>query len=46
VAGEPIDLAGLWRDLGVAEAGEGSVALRDDAAQAAVRKGIAAGGGH
>ncbi|MGD0528792.1 MAG: hypothetical protein ABSE49_26885 [Polyangiaceae bacterium] len=46
VAGEPIDLAGLWRDLGVAEAADGSVALRDDAPRTAVRKGIAAGAGH
>jgi predicted metalloprotease with PDZ domain len=46
VAGEPVDLAGLWRDLGVVEAAGGGVALRDDAPRAAVRKGIAAGGVH
>jgi predicted metalloprotease with PDZ domain len=46
VAGEPIDLEAVWRELGVAATAEGAVALKDDAAQAAVRKGIAAGGGH
>jgi hypothetical protein len=46
VAGEPIDLGAVWRELGIAETPGGGVALKDDAAQAAVRRGIAAGGGH
>jgi predicted metalloprotease with PDZ domain len=46
VAGEPIDLDGLWRALGVTETPGGGVALREDATEVAVRKGIAAGGKH
>jgi len=46
VAGEPIDLEGLWRELGVVVTPGGDVALKDDALQAAARKGIAAGKGH
>jgi hypothetical protein len=46
VAGEPIDLDGVWRELGVAGTPGGGVLLREDAAAAAVRRGIAAGGRH
>jgi hypothetical protein len=46
VAGEPIDLDGVWRELGVVEAPGGSVTLKDDAPQAAARRGIAAGRSH
>jgi predicted metalloprotease with PDZ domain len=45
-AGEPVDLAATWQALGVVTAADGSVTLRDDAPLAAVRRGIAAGGGH
>jgi hypothetical protein len=44
VAGEPIDLAGLWRELGVVEVPGGGVVLKDDAPQVQVRRGIEAGG--
>jgi predicted metalloprotease with PDZ domain len=46
VAGEPIDLDGLWRELGVAEGPDGGVLLKEDAPRADVRRGIAAGGRH
>ncbi len=46
VAGKPVDLDGLWRELGVAAAAGGAVALKDDAPEVAVRRGIAAGRGH
>jgi predicted metalloprotease with PDZ domain len=46
VAGEPIDLEGLWRELGVTTTPGGGVLLSEDAPQAAVRKGIGAGGRH
>ena len=46
VAGEAVDLDGLWRELGVASTAEGGVALRQEAPEAALRKGITAGGRH
>lgn len=46
VAGEPIDLDGIWRELGVAETPGGGVTLKDDAVQVVVRRGIATGGRH
>ena len=46
VAGEPVDLAGLWRALGVVAHEDGSVELRADAPEAALRRGISAGPGH
>jgi predicted metalloprotease with PDZ domain len=46
VAGEPVDLAGLWRELGVVEAPGGVVVRKDDAPQTQVRWGIEAGGRH
>jgi predicted metalloprotease with PDZ domain len=45
-AGEPVDLAGIWQSLGVVTGADGAVTLRDDAPLAAVRRAIAAGGGH
>jgi predicted metalloprotease with PDZ domain len=46
VAGEPIDLEGIWRELGVVEGPGGGVTLTDEAPLAAARKGMATGGGH
>ena len=46
VAGKPIDLDGVWRELGVAEKPGGGVVLKDDAPQAAARRAIAAGKEH
>ena len=46
VAGEPVDLAGMWRALGVVAHEDGSVELRADAPEAALRRGISAGPGH
>ena len=46
VAGEPVDLDGVWRELGVATTAEGGVSLREDAPESALRKGITAGGRH
>ncbi|HEY8041357.1 MAG TPA: hypothetical protein VIF15_16240 [Polyangiaceae bacterium] len=41
MAGEPVDLEGLWRALGVGVNADGSVTLHDDAPMAAARRAIA-----
>ena len=43
IGGEPVDLEGIWRSLGIVLQPDGSVSLRDDAPLAAVRHGIATG---
>jgi hypothetical protein len=46
VAGEAVDLAAIWRALGVVDHGEGHVELLADAPEAALRRALAAGPGH
>jgi hypothetical protein len=46
VAGEPVDLDGLWRSLGIVQQADGAVSLADDAPLSAVRRAISAGLGH
>jgi predicted metalloprotease with PDZ domain len=45
-AGEAVDLAALWRSLGVVAHTDGSVELVEGAPLAGVRRGIGAGAGH
>lgn len=46
VGGEPVDLDGLWRSLGVEVDPSGAVSLRDDAPLSSLRKAIASGSAH
>ena len=46
VRGEPVDLDGLWRALGVEVGRGGAVTLLDDAPLASIRKAIASGTRH
>jgi len=43
MGGEPVDLDGIWRSLGVVQQPDGTVTMRDDAPLASVRRGIATG---
>jgi hypothetical protein len=45
-AGEPVDLARTWQDLGIVPQPDGSVQLRDDAPLAATRRAMATGNPH